>query len=356
MKRNTLRLVLAVFACWTINGLLASADLLTMREVTGQPVAIFNALKASLVGSWLWVPFALALLWLVRRFPIEPGTIAKSVIVHSLAVVALVVLRAVLIYELNPWIGWWPAPVQFSTVLARSIVNNAFLAWLVIGVGHALLFASRSRERERHALALQSQLSEARLAALSSKLNPHFLFNALNSIAELVHRDAVAADRMIVGLSALLRSSLERAGADQVPLHEELRLLGHYLEIEKVRLGARLHVDWQIEDASLSAQLPPLVLQPLVENAIRHGISRRLTPGRVIVRAFRDKERLILEVHDDGGAATVANSGFGTGLKTTRARLECLYGDDFAFGLQPDVGQGTLVRMEIPYLTLRAAA
>jgi signal transduction histidine kinase len=356
MTRKTWYLVLAVFACWTINGLLASADLLTMRDAAGHPMAVFNALKASLVGSWLWAPFALGLLWLVRRFPIEPGGIVRALAVFSLAVAAIVVLRAVLIYTLNPWMGWWATPVAFSTVLARSIVNNVFLSWLVIGVGHALLFASRNRDRERQALALQGQLTEARLSALSSRLNPHFLFNALNSIAELVHRDPAAADRMIVGLSALLRSSLERSGTMQVPLHEELRLLGYYLDIEKVRLGSRLHVEWQIQAASLAAMVPPLLLQPLVENAVRHGISRRLTPGVVIVRAEHSAGRLMLEVHDDGGVDAPTSAGFGTGLSTTRARLECLYGANFSFELNCDTGAGTVARMVIPFVLMKEAA
>ena len=355
MNRKTWQLIGVVFACWTVNGLLAAADLLTMRDPSGRPMAIFLALKASLLGAWLWVPFALGLLWLVRRFPIEPGQLARSLPVHAAAVVAVVVLRAVLIYSLNPWVGWWAATPDFSAVLIRSIVNNTFLSWLVIGVGHALLFSARSRERERQTLALQTQLSEARLVALSSKLNPHFLFNALNSIAELVHRDAAAADRMIVGLSALLRNSLERSGDAQVPLHEELRLLGFYLDIEKVRLGPRLRVEWQVEDAALSAQLPPLLLQPLVENAVRHGISRRLTPGVVVVRAFRSNQRLVLEVQDDGAGSGEPTPGCGTGLKTTRARLECLYGEDFTFGLQ-HASSGTLVHIEIPFAAMQEAA
>lgn len=356
MNKKTWILVLVVFAAWTVNGLVAAVDLMSMRNASGEYLSFAYAAKLSLSGAWMWVPFALFLLWLVPRFPIEQGRIVSSVLVLTVAVLAVVSARAVLIYALNPWFLWYDEQPAFQAVLIRSLVNNQFQSWLIIGVGHALLFSQRARERERQATVLQSQLADARLAALASRLNPHFLFNALNSIAELVHRDAVAADRMIVGLSALLRSSLEKTAAQEVALQEELRLVGYYLDIEKIRLGERLRVQWQVDSDTLAAQVPPLLLQPLVENAVRHGISRRLTPGLLVVRAHHASGRLVLEVQDDGGASTAASPGCGTGLQTTRARLEHLYGDDFRFELQRDEHERTVVRLEIPFKSLLAVA
>jgi len=356
MTKKTWIVVLFVFAGWTVNGLIATVDMMTMRNASGDFLTFAYAAKLSLGGAWLWVPFALGLLWLVPRFPIEPGRILSSVLVLMAAALVVVSARAVMIYSLNPWMHWYDVQPQFSAVLVRSLVNNLFQSWLIIGVGHALLFSALARERERQAIVLQSQLADARLEALAGRLNPHFLFNALNSIAELVHRDAGAADRMIVGLSALLRSSLEKSGTQEVALQEELRLVGYYLDIEKIRLGDRLRIEWQIDPGTLPALVPPLLLQPLVENAVRHGISRRLTPGTLVVRAQARDGRLLLDVQDDGGAIAAPRPGWGTGLATTRARLEHLYGTDFNFDIQRHENGQTHVRLAIPLRMLQEAA
>jgi two-component sensor histidine kinase len=357
MKRKVAWLVVAVFAWWTLNGLAIAAQWMLMTEADGSPVSARHALPASLIGAWAWAVLALGLVWLAFRQPIAPGRIGRGLLVHGAAVALVVFLRALTIYFLDPWLHWYDAEPGFGAVLLQSVWNNLFQATLFVGVAHALYYAARAAERERQAAQLQSQLTDARLAALSSKLNPHFLFNALNSIAELVHRDAVAADGMIVGLSALLRSSLESAASQEVPLDEELRLLGHYLDIEKIRLGERLRVEWAVAPETRAALVPPLLLQPLVENAVRHGISLRLGAGTIRVMALREgTSRLCLEVHDDGaGAGASAGNGFGIGLGTTRQRLQALYGGEASLELLPSA-QGTVARLSLPFRTMRQAA
>jgi signal transduction histidine kinase len=355
MRRKILWLVLAVFGWWTLNGLAVGTQWMLMRDASGATVPFWHAMPASMIGAWAWVPLSLGLVWLAYRHPIVPGRIGRGLLVHAFAVLAIVVLRACTIYLLDPWLHWYDAPPHFADVLLQSLWNNMFQAWLFIGVAHALVFAERVRERERQAAQLQTQLTDARLAALSSQLNPHFLFNALNSIAELVHRDPVAADGMIVGLSALLRNSLESAATQEVPLDEELRLLGHYLDIERIRLGERLRVEWEVAPEARAALLPPLLLQPLVENAVRHGISRRLTPGTIRVQAAIEGATLRLEVHDDGGGIGAGGGGFGIGLGTTRKRLQALYGDaaSLEFAAAPE---GTVARLLLPLRLLRRVA
>lgn len=356
MKNKLAWLVAAVVLWWTLNGLAVGTQWMLMRDAAGLGVPFWRAMPASMIGAWGMVPLSLGLVWLAFRYPIQPGRIGRGLLLHGGAIAMLVLVRAVFIWSLDPWLHWYDASPGFLDVLVKSVWNNLFQGWLFVGVAHALVFAARARERERLAERLQSQLTDARLAALSSQLNPHFLFNALNSIAELVHIDPAAADGMIVGLSALLRNSLESATNNEVPLEEELRLLGYYLDIERIRLGDRLRVDWDVAPEAYAAMLPPLLLQPLVENAVRHGISRRLSPGTIHLRARRDGDLLRLEVHDDGGGKVAGNGGFGLGLATTRQRLEALYGADGRLQLTPAPGGGMLATLSLPWRPIRQAA
>jgi hypothetical protein len=359
MRKKLYWLVAAAFAWWTLQGLAVGAQWMLMRDANGVGTPFWHAMPAAMIGAWAWAPLSLGLVWLAWRFPIESGRVAPRLALHAGAVALIVLVRALSIYWLDPWLHWYDAPPDFGEVLLQSVWNNLFQAWLFVGVAHALVFAERARERERHAAHLQSQLTEARLQALSSQLNPHFLFNALNSIAELVHRDADAADAAIVGLSALLRNSLESAATQEVPLAQELELLGHYLEIERIRLGERLRVQWSVAPEARAALVPPLLLQPLVENAVRHGISRRLAPGTIRVQASRIGTQLCLEVQDEGAgpAAPVgANAGFGIGLGATRQRLEALYGSQASLELLGVDGGGTVARLALPWRELRRAA
>jgi signal transduction histidine kinase len=351
MRQRTLWI--AVFTWWTLNGLVTAADVAAMRDASGRTLSWTHALTIGLATAWTWVPLTMGVVWIVRRHPLERGALTRSLAVLNLSVLAVVVLRMGVVIAFNPWIGWYARVPDLPELFWTSIRLNLFPTWLLIGVAHALLFAERARQRERQTAELQGRLAEARLAALSAQLNPHFLFNALNSIAELVHQDPDAADRMLVGLGALLRQSLDTGRLQETPLRDELRLLEHYIDLEKVRLGARLRIDWRIDPALLDACVPHLVLQPLVENAIHHAVSRRATPGHVSVRVHRSDDHLALEVQDDGrdgrdGAPTLVRPSNGIGLSNTRARLECLYGADHRFDVESAPDGGTIARLLVP--------
>ena len=223
----------------------------------------------------------------------------------------------------------------------------------VLAASQGLVFHRESRARARRESRLQADLAQAELHLLRAQLEPHFLFNTLNAIATLVHADPKAAERMILLLSDLLRRAL-REREEQVPLGEELAFLDRYLEIEQVRFRERLVVERHIQPDSLGAMVPPLLLHPLVENAIRHGVARRVEGGSLGIRARRERDRLELRIWNDGpGPAATGDGpgGAGIGLATTRARLERLYGADHRFELQSGPEGGALVSLSLPFRT-----
>lgn len=347
MLRRDWIVLLTVFVWWTLEGLITTGQLLTMQFKDAEILTLAEALRRGVLSAWLWIPCSLGLLWCVERFPIERGRIWRAVGVLMMATLAVVLFRAIVIRELNPWLGWYDTVPPFGEVLLTSVFNNFLMSWLNIGVAHAWVYARRAYERQRQAEQLQAKLVETRLEALSSQLNPHFLFNALNSIAEMVHRDSAAADRMLVGLGELLRSSLDHRQTRLVPLREELRLLRHYLEIEKVRLGDRLQLHWDVGKGLEEALVPPLVLQPLAENAIRHAIAEKITPGHLGIYARSEGPWLFLEVCDDGGGKP-APIRYGTGLSNISSRLECLYGAEHTLELDAQPGGDTHARLRVP--------
>jgi two-component sensor histidine kinase len=229
--------------------------------------------------------------------------------------------------------------------------------WAMVGVAHALVFYRRSKDRERRGLELRSQLTQARLQALRMQLNPHFLFNTLNSIASLVYDQPRIADEMIGSLSDLLRLTLTAPDRQEVTLREELNFLDQYLFIEQTRFGEKLRVEKDIEPAALEAMAPILILQPLVENAVKHGVEAQLAPGVVRIAARRAGDFLRLEVTDNGRGLAGAKDGKvveGVGLSNTRARLRELYAErgSLGFGARPEGGFS--VSIQIPWRTAAA--
>jgi LytS/YehU family sensor histidine kinase len=221
----------------------------------------------------------------------------------------------------------------------------------IVGVSYALAYNRESRARALRAAHLETRLAEARLRTLEAELHPHFLFNTLHAISTLVHTQPDSADRMISRLSDLLRITFSRSGAACIPLHEELEFLQKYLEIEQTRFQDRLSVDFDIDPETLDAEVPRLILQPLVENAIKHGVAPRMGPGAISIAARRDGERLCLSVRDNGVGLTGGSRAQlhgGVGLSNTRDRLECLYGADQSLNFVEEA-PGLTVEMRLPF-------
>jgi LytS/YehU family sensor histidine kinase len=223
--------------------------------------------------------------------------------------------------------------------------------WAVVGLSHALDFHRESQERALTAAQLEARLAEAQLQALQRQLHPHFLFNTLHTISTLMHRDPDAADEMLERLSDLLRITLDRISVQQVRLEDELEFVEKYLEIERARFGERLRVQFAVDPTVLDAWVPTLLLQPLVENAVRHGIAPKVGGGMLHIVADRDGDRLRLVVRDNGHglpADTLHAFNKGVGLSNTRSRLEHLYGARHLFEFRRPEEGGLAVTVVIP--------
>jgi LytS/YehU family sensor histidine kinase len=228
---------------------------------------------------------------------------------------------------------------------------NLPLYLVLASLGHAIAYFRRSQQRHQRTLELEAHLAQARLQALRMQLHPHFLFNSLNAISTLVHSDPHKADEMISSLSEMLRWSLDSAAEAEVPLRRELEFLNHYLQIEQTRFGDRLRVEHAVDPETLGAYVPSLLLQPLVENAIRHGVEPCLAPGVVCISARRSGDMLSVSIRDTG-IGLPGSPREGIGLANTRARLQSLYPGRHRFELRNDPAGGCRVELEIPFHTV----
>lgn len=302
--------------------------------------------------------------WLASRFPLVPPT-ARAIAVHAFAALAISPIHsawwAMLLVVVRPYdaMGTREFAVAFRGVALSGLAEQLLMYGGVLTAHHAALYYRKYRERERLAARLEASLAEARLHALELQLQPHFLFNTLNAAVALARAgDADATARVLVLLGDLLRQLLRRDAPHEVPLREELALLDTYLEIQRVRFGDRLRVGWDVDDAVRDALVPQLVLQPLVENALQHGIAPRSRAGRLDIIAARSGDQLRLAVRDDGpgiapGFSLAAATGLG--LRNTRERLRRLYGERGELALAT-TGDRTTAAIELPLHTAPEAA
>jgi hypothetical protein len=326
---------------------------------------------------YVWLAAAPAMLWLIRRYPLLRGEKRRQhlgwIMFWSLLLyLAVANVRYLLHMVPNLWL---PDEKDLPTDW-HNYFYNTYRHWpldfLTFGGFFAVTFAldyyfkyqQRAEETVRlqlQAAQLQSDLSRAELAALRGQLHPHFLFNSFNALATLVRQQKNdAAVEIIAQLSALLRLAIDRSGLQEVPLHQEIDFIQRYLDIEHVRFGPKLRVDFALTPESLQARVPNIVLQPLVENAIKHGISLRTTPGTVRVATARTGDRLNIEIADDGPdgpppACSVSGPRKpGIGLANTRAQLDKLYGADYRLEMIRQPAGGMVVRLDLPWHLLPA--
>jgi two-component system LytT family sensor kinase len=292
---------------------------------------------------------------LAQRYRLDTPRWPLSAAIHVLFACAFSVFHCACMLLTRYLLMGRPRTASWSSFAQSRFLEN--LDWTlmvystIVGLSYALTYYRETQSRAVKEANLETRLVEARLRTLEAELHPHFLFNTLHAISSLVHTNPDGADRMISRLSDLLRITFDRSGSPRISLHEELEFLQKYLEIEQTRFQDRLSVHFDIEPDTLDAEVPRLLLQPLVENAIKHGVSPKPGNGLVRITSRRHDEKLWLEVSDNGvglTAGTRARLRNGVGLANTRDRLACLYGKDhrIEFADQPD---GLAVQLEIPF-------
>ncbi|HEX8116344.1 MAG TPA: histidine kinase, partial [Pyrinomonadaceae bacterium] len=336
---------------WTLVGLFFSSQIYFYFLGTPKQMSFPSALAwqmTAVVVNALSTPLVL---WLARRYRVERQTWKRSVPVHLLAGALICAVWAAYHILLDVYFNGHLARFEWGNlhrIVFLNIDRELLVYWIIVVVSHAADYYQRYREGELRA-------SQAQLQALKMQLHPHFLFNALHSISALVHSDPDAADKMISRLGDFLRLTLESGAAQEVPLRQELEFLNCYLDIERTRFRDRLTTEIQADPQVLDCVVPNLILQPIVENAIRHGVSQRAASGHVEVRATRAGQLLRLEVRDNGRGLPEGcegprgkQGGGGVGLANTRARLQQLYGGAYRFELSNAPEGGAVVTLEIP--------
>ena len=348
------------FAAWTFVALIfATISYAASLSEGNRGFSFVGAAEFNLVLFYWWAVFSVMIFWFSRRFPIEMRPLKTGNLLLHIPAVILLAAGHQIIHLTTLWIVEPRFRKLFPTMAAcyRSYFGFGFYidliiaTLIVIGV-HALLYYQRFRASQMEEASLRAQLAQAQLRALKMQLHPHFLFNTLHSISSLVLEDPPKANSMIARLGDFLRLTLDQTDQQLVTLKEETEFVRCYLEIEQVRFGDRLTVEFKIEPATMGAEVPHLILQPVVENAIQHAIAPHAAPGRIQIAASRRNDSLHLEVSDTGpGLGRTGNGieGHGVGLSNVRARLERLFGSNFSLELTNGSSRGLTVTIEIPF-------
>lgn len=355
-----------IFGSWTLYGVFFACQAYLNSAYYGKPIPFGRTLIVWLSCAYIWALLTPLIIRLARRFPVERSKYLRTIAVHLFASALFSSLQLGIYVFVRQWLlGDTSRPFSplqsFQNIFVAEFHANLLIYWSVLGLCHAYDYYRRYRERERRAAQLEleasqleTQLARAQLEALRMQLHPHFLFNTLNTISVLMREDVVTANRMLLRLSDLLRLALKNAGTHEVSLRQEMEFLRSYLEIEQTRFQDRLKVEMEIDAEALDARVPHLILQPLVENAIRHAVAPRPTESTIEIRATRRNGHVELQVRDDGPGIDEAKketAANGIGLSNTRARLDKLYGAAHSFHLSSADGGGLQVTITIPFHT-----
>ena len=339
--RRPVATTLLIFSAWTALAVFFSISTSLTYISTDRPGQWSRTLAIGLATWWIWAAFTLPILWVSRRFPFARGRIMLALAVHVPLGAVLALLTVTVENRMRVWMFGARPFLQISNLALHLLIY-----WALVVVAHALSQYGKSRAR---AAEVEARLRQAQVELLRTQLQPHFLFNALNTIAELIHEDPERADQMVGRLSDLLRATLDAGNRPQVTVAEEIDLVRHYLAIQEARFGSRLGVSIDVPLECEDALVPYLCLQPLIENAVRHGLAPRARGGTLAVAVARRAGDLSLTVEDDGVGWSGGTPVEGIGLRNTRDRLRSLYGDTATLAMSHRPGGGTVVRVVLPF-------
>ena len=312
---------------WTVVGVFFSGQIYLDYRYANLPLNWSEALYLGLSEWYVWAALTPALFYLARRFPLSRGHWGRSLAIHIPATFGLTLAKL----AIHPPLAGLRGIPRLRDASMETAQLSILTCWMIAGVCHAILHYRTSQERLKRSLELEASLVTARLQLLRAQLQPHFLFNTLHSISSLMHSDLVAAEKMLVRLSDLLRMTLESGEEHEVPLSTELAATRLYLDIQQIRFRDRLQVQTSVQPETLGTLVPTMILQPLVENAVLHGIERRTEAGCIAISAcFRDGALCLEIANDTASPGQDAPAGYGSsgiGLANARNRLEALYGD-----------------------------
>jgi len=350
--RRRLIFWLAVFAGWTLLVIVFAVSSSLTYALTYQPPRWRYTIAMAATEWYVWAAFTPLVAWLSRRLRLSRARWWRMPILGAIGL-PVAFIKVTMTRVLRGVTEGGEAYFQISDLATQYLIY-----WGIVAATHAWLYYRDVQGRELRASQLEALLAQTRLQMLSMQLQPHFLFNTLNTIAELVHQRPEAAERMITDLSHLLRETLHAGLVDRVPVEQELQLLDRYVEIQRARFGDRLTVDVVIDDeATKSALVPSLLLQPLVENSIKHGIGARAGAGRIEIAISRSGDTLAIEIRDDGRGLGDAEIKDGLGLGNCRSRLQTLYGtSNYRLDMLNRDSGGVVVRIALPFQIERAAS
>lgn len=360
------RITRVLFATvWIVPAAMAAAQVVITGQITGKPYTVFDSILWQGAAWGMWGVWSQVILSLVDRIPLRAGRMVGWLLAHIAACAVICTLTVLILSALDYTFTQWMGEPSYAMVVRSVVLSHLdfqfVLYWAVVGAAYMVEYVRRYRERDRAAIELEQKLARTQLEALRMQLNPHFLFNALNSVTELMEMDVREAQRTLTRVSDLLRLSLRSAATPTIPLWQEIELVELYLQIARIRFGDKLAVDIVVDPAAVDLEVPSFVLQPLVENALKHGLSPDNAGQSIDVSARRIGQSLELIVEDNGRgldgsttnsgrfmAARPSVDGLGIGLTNTRSRLKVLFGERYLFRMNNTASGGCRVEIRLP--------
>jgi hypothetical protein len=360
MKMRRSWLTIGLIAFWIVPTIVAVIGFQIVPSARNPDIPLYELIASQVLVWFAWAAWSPVIIAASKRFPFARGRILRAVAVHIVVAIVVITLQHVYMAYIWQWFNLSPVRGLSSKIAIgwRSYGDLYVVVYgAIVGAHAAARWYEAWQEQRVVAAQLERDLTAAQLSALRSQLNPHFLFNSLHSVVTLIGRDPDGARRMVVRLADLLRATLSIAEEQLIPLSRELEMVRNYLDIELVRFADRLSVQWDVDERLLDALVPAFALQPFVENAIIHGVSRTSGPGQIRIAATAVGDRLQLTVIDNGPGPLLASSrSSGIGLANLRARLDTLYSEEAASVALTKVSDGTLATLTIPLQLTKAAA